>query len=204
MNIITIQAARSQGLKRYFTGKPCCRGHITLRQTSNGTCFACSLARANAANAINPEPNRRRARAKRLRDIEGYKAKKRAHWASLPMEERRARRLVDAAKRRADPARTATHRANVKAGKAARRARDAGADGQTTASDVRRIYEQQRGRCADCRKSLRRGYHADHIVALAIGGSNWPRNIQLLCPPCNIRKAAKHPIAWARELGRLL
>jgi hypothetical protein len=26
----------------------------------------------------------------------------------------------------------------------------------------------------------------------------------LLCPPCNLRKAASHPIDWARKRGRLL
>ncbi len=35
------------------------------------------------------------------------------------------------------------------------------------------------------------------------GGTNWPDNLQLLCRPCNIAKAAKDPFVWAQENGRL-
>jgi 5-methylcytosine-specific restriction endonuclease McrA len=44
----------------------------------------------------------------------------------------------------------------------------------------------------------------DHIMPLARGGKHSPANIQLLCPPCNLRKSAKHPIDYMRQLGWLL
>lgn len=63
----------------------------------------------------------------------------------------------------------------------------------------------QRGKCANCAKSLRVvGYHMDHVTPIALGGENVDSNIQLLCPPCNLKKWAKHPIRWAQEQGRLL
>lgn len=111
------------------------------------------------------------------------------------------------------------HAANCKAWRAnnpcktnaisrARRARIAGADGNHTAADVLRIFEHQRGLCANCHsklfKSGKQKYHVDHIVPLAKGGSNWPSNLQCLCPTCNLSKHAKDPIAWANEQGRLL
>ena len=41
MEIITRKEAKEQGLKKYFTGKPCPRGHISERYMS-GRCVACS------------------------------------------------------------------------------------------------------------------------------------------------------------------
>jgi hypothetical protein len=41
MNIITRAAARSAGLKTYYTGKPCLHGHVAERRTDNGQCVCC-------------------------------------------------------------------------------------------------------------------------------------------------------------------
>ncbi len=41
MEIITAQEARERGLKRYYTGKPCKRGHYSERHLS-GPCYACA------------------------------------------------------------------------------------------------------------------------------------------------------------------
>jgi hypothetical protein len=39
--IITCGDAKSQGLKRYFTGKPCKRGHLSDRTVKTGNCIRC-------------------------------------------------------------------------------------------------------------------------------------------------------------------
>lgn len=39
--IITPEAARKRGLARYFTGKPCERGHLCERLVSNNNCLDC-------------------------------------------------------------------------------------------------------------------------------------------------------------------
>jgi hypothetical protein len=44
MEIITRKEAKEQGLKHYFTGKPCQANHIALRFTANYTCCECSSA----------------------------------------------------------------------------------------------------------------------------------------------------------------
>jgi len=62
----------------------------------------------------------------------------------------------------------------------------------------------QRWKCAVCAVGIKDNYHLDHITPLARGGKHEPRNLQLLCPTCNVRKSAKDPIAYMRELGRLL
>lgn len=41
--IISRAEAKSQGLKYYFTGNPCKRGHIDKRFVVNWTCYSCSL-----------------------------------------------------------------------------------------------------------------------------------------------------------------
>lgn len=88
-----------------------------------------------------------------------------------------------------------------------RRAKERGAEGAHTAADVKAIFESQRGLCANCKKKLfksgKKIFHADHIMPLALGGSNWPENIQCLCPTCNMRKGAKTPEEWARQNGKL-
>jgi hypothetical protein len=43
--VISREEARSAGLRRFFTGISCRNGHISERQTGNGACVACGLAR---------------------------------------------------------------------------------------------------------------------------------------------------------------
>lgn len=90
--------------------------------------------------------------------------------------------------------------------KAARRAREAGTGGSFTVDDIDWLKKKQKNRCAHawCRASLNRKFHRDHIVPLSAGGSSDKRNIQLLCPRCNLRKHAQHPIDFAQKNGMLL
>lgn len=41
MPLLSRKDAKSKSIKRYFTGKPCKKGHIAERQTVNGTCMEC-------------------------------------------------------------------------------------------------------------------------------------------------------------------
>jgi 5-methylcytosine-specific restriction endonuclease McrA len=74
-----------------------------------------------------------------------------------------------------------------------RRAVKRNADGKHTNAEINILHAAQQGRCANpvCGKVLGNTYHADHIVALINGGTNWISNIQLLCPTCNLRKGRK-------------
>jgi 5-methylcytosine-specific restriction endonuclease McrA len=89
-----------------------------------------------------------------------------------------------------------------------RRARKKNAEGNHTIDDIRLIFYNQRGFCANCKAKLlktgKQKYHVDHIIPLSRGGSDWPINLQCLCQSCNLRKSAKDPFEWAKEQGKLL
>jgi len=84
------------------------------------------------------------------------------------------------------------------------RARLESAEGNHTAAELKALFEKQKGKCAYCSAKLTKSYHADHIVALSKGGSNWISNIALACAKCNVSKHAADPIEFARRNGRLI
>lgn len=77
------------------------------------------------------------------------------------------------------------------------RARKANASGYHTAEDVQVQYDHQKGHCHYCGVRVGDGYHVDHVVPLSEGGSNWPENLVIACPTCNLSKHNKHPMDFA-------
>ena len=65
------------------------------------------------------------------------------------------------------------------------------AEGHFKASDIAALWELQRGLCVYCQVDLTLGMDIDHRTPIVRGGSNWPDNLQLLCPSCNKRKHAR-------------
>ena len=84
-----------------------------------------------------------------------------------------------------------------------RKAKLKGLSGSHTQKDIIRLIVQQRGRCAYCQEELD-AFHVDHIVPLSKGGDNGPRNLQITCPTCNLKKSRKDPLEYARQIGKLL
>jgi 5-methylcytosine-specific restriction endonuclease McrA len=91
-----------------------------------------------------------------------------------------------------------------RAGYQNRRARKLSAPGSYKASDVAEIKRQQKLKCACCKVSIKLKWHVDHIVPLSRGGTNFRRNLQLLCAPCNQAKYSKLPEIFMRERGYLI
>jgi 5-methylcytosine-specific restriction endonuclease McrA len=50
------------------------------------------------------------------------------------------------------------------------------------------VWRRDEGRCTRCGSA--ESLEFDHVIPLAMGGSNTPRNLQLLCEPCNRSKGA--------------
>jgi 5-methylcytosine-specific restriction endonuclease McrA len=63
--------------------------------------------------------------------------------------------------------------------------------GRHTQGDVEWILRKQGHRCVLCGASLWVMFHVDHIVPICRGGSNWPSNLQCLCPGCNLEKGGR-------------
>lgn len=164
-----------------------------------------------ARHAANRDKIREQQKALRAADPERHRAYGRKHHAAHPHKARERHRQFKllhpekhAAKiaallerRRRDPEFAAACRRN-------RQARKKAAGGTHTGEDVRQIYKAQSGKCAYCKAKVGQKYHVDHIQPLAKGGSNDRRNLQILCPQCNLNKNASDPIAYARSLGMLL
>lgn len=85
-----------------------------------------------------------------------------------------------------------------------RRARKHEVGGNLSKDITERLYKLQRGKCACCKQTLGTDFHRDHIMPLALGGTNTDDNIQLLTTTCNLRKNAKHPIEFMQQRGYLL
>jgi 5-methylcytosine-specific restriction endonuclease McrA len=96
------------------------------------------------------------------------------------------------------------HPLRAKAAKANWAAKRRSLEGCYKAEDIEAKRKAQRDRCAYCKRTLGKRYHVDHIRPQARGGSNTSRNLQLTCPSCNMRKHAKEPEVFARELGMLI
>jgi len=132
-----------------------------------------------------------------------------AAWRAAHPEKERAR---TAAYRNANKAKDAARKAEyarnnpdvVRAIASRRRARVKGAVGTHTAADIQHLKQIQRSACAVCRADISESYHVDHVLPLALGGTNGKENLQLLCPTCNHSKSCKHPIDFMQQKGFLL
>lgn len=83
-----------------------------------------------------------------------------------------------------------------------RRAKIKGNGGKLSTDIVQALLTKQNNKCACCGADLMQaGYHLDHIMPIALGGTNTDDNVQLLTPKCNLSKGAKHPDDWAKEKG---
>lgn len=224
--IITRAQARAQGLKRYFTGEACKRGHVAERQVSNLTCMECTCekqrhrwptldkAKQREIRGRWREANRERVNAaSRAANATAERKAYKATWfqanKARVLEQRRtnpnsSKSNVASAKRWAE-ANPEKAREYSRMNRRRRRAKAKEAGGTHTAADLADIFASQNGRCVYCRADLRKiARHVDHIMPLALGGSNGPENLQYLCQPCNQSKGAKHPDSFARERDLVL
>lgn len=189
------------------TVKPCIKCGAQDRYNS-GKCKPCIAGRSRKYREANREKIAERKReyyeANRDRALESV----RKHYEANREKVTEYQRLYRESNRdRAINYQREYHKANPEKSKIARRNRRAqikGNGGKLSPNIVQALMGLQNGKCACCSKSLKQGHHLDHIMPLALGGTNTDDNVQLLTPSCNLRKGAKHPDDWARSNGRLL
>src|SRR5579859_5390600 len=183
MNVITRQEAMVAGLKRYYTGVACKRGHISERQVASRDCVECALENQRAGWPLRREKKLAQHKEWLARNP-GYR---RAYWEANK-EQQKAwqdanRDLCNASTKRWREKNLESCRSKQRVRRTMRRA----AEGKFTAADIARLLRAQKCKCAYCRTTLDR-YHVDHILPVKLGGTHWPENLQLLCPTCNRRK----------------
>ena len=62
-----------------------------------------------------------------------------------------------------------------------------------TKQEIDNLMKIQQGKCVNCQCDISKKYHIDHIMPLSLGGRNDIKNLQLLCPHCNLVKGNKNP-----------
>lgn len=222
----TAELARTHGAKHYFTGKPCKRGHFEPRFTCSKNCLGCTYEAGirlrhsdetgdavrsymreyqSRRRAEDPEFLARQRDLGRIHDAKPGRRQKQNEQRKFKIaNDNEYRERVNAQGRVHKRAWKKANPEKVAASTRTRRARLKGAEGTHTAEDIEEIHARQKYKCAECGTSTKKNKHVDHIVPLALGGSNWPDNLQILCPFCNDSKGAKDPIEFAQRKGRLL
>jgi 5-methylcytosine-specific restriction endonuclease McrA len=137
----------------------------------------------------NAERIAQRKREYRIANIERFSEKDRDHHAANRDKRNAKIRAWAAANRERVLANAAKHRA----------LRDA-APGVFTSHDVGAQYAAQRGQCFYCACDLAKvRFHIDHVIPLSRGGTNYPDNIVIACPRCNLEKGTKLPHEFKRR-----
>jgi len=153
-------------------GKPCSICGATDRY-AGGPCRPCQLKRAKSRPA---EERRQYDRA----------------WYAVNKDKDRARKQRW---RERNPGRVRECESN-------KEARRRSAPGKLSRGIQAKLYGEQEGLCRCCQLPLGDNYHIDHIMPLALGGTNTDDNVQLLRAECNLRKGAMHPDEWRKNLAQ--
>lgn len=217
----TQEWANRIGSRFFFTGKSCEKFHVSKRSTKDGRCCECEKERQQGSYWSHPEKKRIHGQLDHYKNRDRNLARMQAYANDYKneiairrgkhREENRDKLIADSKLwhsenkehvslyRQVNAETYAAHARN-------RRARKRNAGGYHTHLDVLDILKRQNFRCVECGKSVRKreSRHVDHVMPIALGGSNWPSNLQVLCAPCNLSKNDTDPIVWAKRKGRLL
>jgi len=207
VEIISRYEAINRGLKRYFTGEPCRRGHICERRVRCYSCLECHNAWQNA----NRDHERRREyyRNNKSRENENsrkYHAKnkdrRRQYAREYAVQNPELRYLNGKRWREKNPNYRQQYRQKNRAKYLIyienRRTRQLGT--RLSKDLAVKLLKSQRGKCDCCGGKLGNDYQLDHIIPLSRGGPHIDSNIQLTHRICNFRKGSKLP----HEMGMLL
>lgn len=180
------QCGEAKPLSDYAKGKNNADGHRTV-------CLSCDKIYYAKYRLENSEKRKKYQDEWRAKNQEHQKAYSQKYYSENKDEVRAKQNEI----RRKNPSYFVAYTAN-------RKARKLSVGGKLTSGLSSRLFQLQKGKCACCKKPLGSDYHMDHIMPLALGGTNTDDNIQLLRAVCNRQKRAKHPVDFMRERGFLL
>lgn len=176
MKIMTRQEAKAAGLKRYFTGKPCPHGHISMRRIC-GACGECARLVKIEWRKANPERVKQLKLAEQKRNRESANIRNR-RYAETHREELRIKKQAWEA---ANPGKVLAKSAKRRASKA--RHLPSWAD----ESAIETIYKQ-----AAWQRMVGMDVHVDHIVPIQgrnVSGLHVHNNLQIISADANRRKS---------------
>ena len=188
--------------------KFCKKCNAITKRRANGECSPCANARNAAWRIANPDKekaccaawsaaNREKTRARMKAWRAANKDKVSAQNSSWAAANKDKKNACLVRWRLANPELTRLHKQN-------RRSREM-AGGKLSKDIVSKLIRIQRGKCAcGCKQHLGDDYHLDHIMPLALGGTNTDDNMQLLTATCNMQKGKKHPVDFMQERGFLI
>lgn len=196
--IISRAEAKAQGLSRYYTGKPCSKGHIALRNTASGGCFECRLKPLeNRKTKLTKLPDgtfsadrpcqncgsltRNQFGQCRICVNARNKDRSRVYWREVVKGTEKQKEYAKRAYENHKPA-------NFEASKRHCKKRKTRTPVWVTKEDIKAM----RAFYKDCPK----GWHVDHIVPLfgkMVCGLNLAVNLQLLPKYENVEKSNKFP-----------
>ena len=176
MEIITRKQAQQQGLKRYFTGKPCKNEGVAERLVSNNACLCKTCnARRNKVSAAQ--------KAQRFEQDAEFRERTRAMRRAKTLRNYHLRYGSDEVFTQQTKA-NSRHMKNVR-----KRARQAVPLTQAEKKTIFSVYKLAR----KLTKETGIEYHVDHRIPLAKGGLHHPSNLWVITADENLRKHAKLP-----------
>lgn len=222
MEVVSRKEAKALGLKFYFSGQECFRGHLAKRDTRGSTCVECNKVTCKARYGRLTTAQRQ----KEKKRLAAYYRKNRRHCQRLAREyiEHNRERVAEVKRlwqvnnkekyfldqlrwRKRNKKWMLAYRAkwrkeNVElrtANENRRRAIKKAAGGRgITAQDIKNMIANQNRKCAYCKK--RRKLTLDHVIPLSKGGIHDVKNAAMACRPCN---SGKHDMPVKRFLARL-
>lgn len=203
MQIITRMEARAKGAVRYFTGKPCCRGHVAERYVSTLQCAECIGRYANEWKKANRASATATSRKWRERNREKVRALKKTYYATDPrtreLQSKRARKWMEENR---DKIRASTARwriANLDTAAAAQQRRRARLlrclPEWVDHDEIQQFYT----RAKELSDATGVKHHVDHIYPLQgklVVGLHVPWNLQILTMDENLSKGIRPPEVW--------
>jgi hypothetical protein len=203
--IITRKSAKLAGLKKYFSGKPCTRGHVSERWVSVGTCVACSTEKYREWRESGKSAKwRKDNRDKLLAQQQGYRDERKEERAEK-MREYYAQNVE--ARAAYQKRYLADNRAVVYARLHKRRARKLSATPSWFDELDELVMREAADLCMIRETATNCVWHIDHMVPLQARnacGLHWHANIQVIPQRLNASKSNRmlltEPLEWLAHI----